>query len=198
MQLCTEVLVNKIERRWTSFSPNSIIIRPYIWTRKPILFRFNPFIFKDSIRHDEEDIPNHCIVPKPKNICIYIYIWIHTYAHLYHLIIMKHYLFLHIEKNLSVKHLFRLILKQPKHTHTRTHMNFLWFQMKNTEHSSIVSYGNEPIIMMIMCVSFSSSNSVSLFTRNIFAVLVSWWIDFMDIYIELLPMMYLSVLDQIN
>lgn len=105
---------------------------------------------------------------------------------------------LHIEKNLSVKHLFRLILKQPKHTHTRTHMNFLWFQMKNTEHSSIVSYGNEPIIMMIMCVSFSSSNSVSLFTRNIFAVLVSWWIDFMDIYIELLPMMYLSVLDQIN
>lgn len=49
---------------------------------------------------------------------IYIYMNTHTYAHLYHLIIMKHYLFLHIEKNLSVKHLFRLILKQPKHTHT--------------------------------------------------------------------------------
>lgn len=140
MQLCTEVLVNKIERRWTSFSPNSIIIRPYIWTRKPILFRFNPFIFKDSIRHDEEDIPNHWIVPKPKNICIYIY----EYTHICTSISSDHnetlFVFTHWKESLGQA----FVQIDPKtaqtHTHTRTHMNFLWFQMKNTEHSSIVSY----------------------------------------------------------
>lgn len=133
---------------------------------------------------------------------IYVYIYIYEYTHICTSISSDHnetlFVFTHWKESLGQA----FVQIDPKtaqtHTHTRMHMNVLWFQMKNTEHSSIVSYGNEPIIMMIMCVSFSSSNSVSLFTRNIFAVLVSWWIDFMDIYIELLPMMYLSVLDQIN
>lgn len=159
MPICNyaqKILVNKIERRWISHSPNSIIIRQNIRTRKPILFRFNPFIFKDSIRHDEA---SHWIVHKPKIYVLFWSSWWNTLFVSFHLSSIKpfcHLVYTLKWKYLSINH--RLVQIHPKTSDACLSSDSKW---KYTEHSSIFTYGNETIIMMIMCVFFSSSNSVS-------------------------------------